>query len=228
MFCCQARSGDNSRVVSQPGQDDLSMSPNLIRHNNNPPPYLHHPPTCPCHLCHLPLLHSTLLGLLFSQAWSLVLKEDLSSALDLYTTAQQVHSLARTKVSGVERERLDQVQLRHLGQEGECLAWSRLWPEYDEMWSQVESLLGSSHHWMEAHPSLYVMCLEQRQSVLMLREKQVQQDMMRERRALVDQMNSLSCSPDVHLVTPVVSRKAKEGVGESVQCECSLYFLIHF
>ena len=68
------------------------MSPNLIRHNNNPPPYLHHLPTCPCHLCHLPLLHSTLLGLLFSQAWSLVLKEDLSSALGLYSTAHQVSS----------------------------------------------------------------------------------------------------------------------------------------
>ena len=190
------------------------MSPNLIRHNNNPPPYLHHPNTCPCHLCHLPLLHSTLLGLLFSQAWSLVLKEDLSSALGLYSTAQQVHSLARTKVTGTERERLDQVQLRHLGQEGECLAWSRLWPEYDEMWSQVESLLGSSQHWMEAHPSLYVMCLGQRQSVLMLREKQALVDMMREKEVMVDQMSSLSCSRDETKVTPVVSRKTADRIGE--------------
>ena len=109
---------------------------------------------------------------------------------------------------------MDQVQLRHLGQEGECLAWSRLWPEYDEMWSQVESLLGSSHHWMEAHPSLYVMCLGQRQSVLMLREKQALVDMMREKEVMVDQMSSLSCSRDETKVTPVVSRKTADRIGE--------------
>ena len=33
----QVKSTDNSRVVTLPGQEDLSMSPNLIRHNNNPP-----------------------------------------------------------------------------------------------------------------------------------------------------------------------------------------------
>ena len=33
----QVKATDNSRVVSLPGQEDLSMSPNLIRHNNNPP-----------------------------------------------------------------------------------------------------------------------------------------------------------------------------------------------
>ena len=77
------------------------MSPNLIRHNNNPPQHLHHPASCSCHLCDLPLLHSTLLGLLFSQAWSLVLKEDLTSALGVYSTAHQVYSLAREKVRGL-------------------------------------------------------------------------------------------------------------------------------
>ena len=211
----QVKATDNSRVVSLPGQEDLSMSPNLIRHNNNPPPYLDHPPTCSCPPCRLPLLHSTVIGLLFSQAWGLVLKQDLSAALGLYTTGQQVFRKARGKVAGGERDRLDQVFLDHLAQQGECLAWHRLWPEYDSLSVAVQTLLSSSHHWIQSQPSIYVRCLEQRHSVTMLREKVALQDMMRaeDTEDVVDMMSELSCSSDQIQVTPDVARKTSSRAG---------------
>ena len=99
--------------------------------------------------------------------------------------------------SGGERDRLDQLFLDHLAQQGECLAWHRLWPEYDKLSITVETLLKSSHHWMEFHPSIFVRCLEQRYSVTMLWEKVALQEMMRDgdTEEVVDMMSALSCSP---------------------------------
>ena len=193
------------------------MSPKLIRHNNNPPQYLHHAPDCPCELCHLPTLHFTILGLLFSQAWSLVLQEDVEAALGLYSTARQVSRLARLKCRpGPERERLEQLELRQLAQQGECLAWHRLWQEYDQLAADVSELLASSSYWMKSQPSLYVRCLEQSHSVTMLREKLALQEMVRET-DLADQLSSLSCSqdPSATQATPIVARKSESRVGKS-------------
>ena len=48
----------------------------------------------------------------------------------------------------------------------------------------------------------------------MLREKQALVDMMREKEVMVDQMSSLSCSRDETKVTPIVSRKTADRIGE--------------
>ena len=127
-------------------------------------------------------------------------------------------SRAQEKTSGRDREGLEQMQLRYLGQEGECLAWHRLWPEYDELLHSIQKLLSSSSHWVEAQPSLAVTCLEQSHSVTMLREKLALQDMMREEE-IVDRLNTLSCSNDEIQVTPDVSRKASSRIGNFVQIE---------
>ena len=95
------------------------------------------------------------MGLFYSQAWGLVLKQDLAAALGLFITGQQVYNKARGKVAGGERDRLDQVFMDHLAQQGECLAWHRLWPEYDSLSVTVQTLLSSSHHWLESHPSIF-------------------------------------------------------------------------
>ena len=144
-----------------------------------------------------------------------MLKQDLSAALGLYRTGQQVYSKAREKVRGGERDRLDQVFLDHLAQQGECLAWHRLWPEYDKLSLTVEKLLKSSHHWMEFHPSIFVRCLEQRYSVTMLREKAALQEMMGigDTEDVVDMMSALSCSTDEIQVTPDISRKTNSRAG---------------
>ena len=147
-----------------------------------------------------------------------MLKQDLSAALGLYRTGQQVYSKAREKVRGGERDRLDQVFLQHLAQQGECLAWHRLWPEYDNLSVTMQTLLTSSHHWLESHPSIYVSCLEQRYSVSMLREKVALQDMMRNEGTddMVDMMSSLSCSTDEIQVTPDISRKVNSRAGNVI------------
>ena len=158
------------------------------------------------------------MGLFFSQAWSLVLKQDLAAALGLFSTGQQVYNKAEGKVAGGERDRLDQVFLDHLAQQGECLAWHRLWPEYDSLSATVETLLRSCHHWVQSHPSIYVRCLEQRHSVTMLREKVALQDMMRaeDTEDVVDMMSTLSCSTDEIQVTPDISRKTTSRAGNGL------------
>ena len=116
---------------------------------------------------------------------------------------------------GGERDGLDQVFLHHLAQQGECLAWHRLWPEYDSLSLTMQTLLSSSHHWLESHPSIFVRCLEQRHSVSMLREKVALQDMMRNEGTddMVDMTSSLSCSTDEIQVTPDISRKVNSRAG---------------
>ena len=118
-------------------------------------------------------------------------------------------------MAGGERDRLDQVYLDHLAQEGECLAWHRLWPEYDQLSLTVETLLRSCHHWLQSHPSIYVRSLEQSYSVTMLREKVALQDMMRadDTEDVVDMMSTLSCSTDQIQVTPDISRKVNSRAG---------------
>ena len=118
-------------------------------------------------------------------------------------------------MEGGERDRLDQVFLDHLAQQGECLAWHRLWPEYDTLSLTVEKLLSSCHHWLESHPSIFVRCLEQRYSVTMLREKVALQEMMSDEdtEEVVDMMSALSCSTDEIQVTPDISRKASSRAG---------------
>ena len=154
------------------------------------------------------------MGLLYSQAWGLVLKQDLAAALGLFSTGQEVYNKARGKVAGGERDRLDQVFMDHLAQQGECLAWHRLWPEYDTLSATVETLLRSGQHWVQAHPSIYVRCLEQRYSVTMLREKVALQDMMRDDDLdVVDKMATLSCSTDEIQVTPDIARKTQSRAG---------------
>ena len=126
-----------------------------------------------------------------------------------------MHREARGKVTGVERDRLDQVVLHHLAQQGECLAWHRLWPEYDKLSLTVETLLSSSRHWLQSSPSIFVRCLEQRYSVTMLREKAALQEMMGvgDTEDVVDMMSALSCSTDEIQVTPDISRKTNSRAG---------------
>ena len=128
-------------------------------------------------------------------------------------------------MEGGERDRLDQVFLDHLAQQGECLAWHRLWPEYDTLSLTVEKLLKSSHHWLESHPSIFVRCLEQRYSVTMLREKVALQDMMRDEDTedVVDMMSALSCSTDEIQVTPDISRKASSRAGTGLLLVSGLF-----
>ena len=63
----QVSRADNALKVKLPGQNDLSMSPTLIRHNNNPPEFLHHPNPCSCPPCSLPSLFPVILRLMLSQ-----------------------------------------------------------------------------------------------------------------------------------------------------------------
>ena len=139
-------------------------------------------------------------------------------------------------MAGGERDRLDQVFLDHLAQEGECLAWHRLWPEYDQLSLTVETLLRSCHHWLQSHPSIYVRSLEQSYSVTMLREKVALQDMMRadDTEDVVDMMSTLSCSTDQIQVTPDISRKATSRAGNEwfleyfrIVLHCNLFTSSH-
>ena len=204
------------------------MSPSLMRHNNNPPSFLHHPDTCDCPPCSLPLLHQVILKIMFTQAWSLVLQEDVEQAKSTFALLHETFQLLSNKTeSAIKRQNIttdDQLEdLRYiymgcLLQEAECLAWHQLWDDVSEVnkkYSQVVNDISGSY--LDNNPSLLVWHAEQVRSCEMLREKEErrrrkeEEDMM-----MVTQMQSLLQCHDQQedVVTPECTKTTNSRIGQ--------------
>ena len=188
------------------------MSPTLIRHNNNPPDYLHHPDSCSCFPCSTPSLHRLILQLFFSQAWSLMLQQSVSEAKTVFSVGSDMFSAMLHKTGLVSQslkmrvhhleDSLCYTYLQCLLQAGECLAWHHLWSDYDTVDHKIRDVISKiSLLHLNSNPSALVWHREQRASVVYYRDNQDRIE--RRLETMMNQVSLLSPGEDqTSVVTP--------------------------
>ena len=222
---------DHSRVVTVPGQDDNSMSPTLVRLNNNHPDFLRHPATCGCLPCDQPRLHVLVLQLMMTSAWSLMLQEAVEEALQLFSLVRDTFPLllAKTKAAasraelcpGAAAEAEDSLRLAHLRcllQEAECLLWQGRWDSHPGLDTEMrDTIAATSPASLDTRPELVVWCEELRVSVAANTQRRLGRERrLREEAAMVTGMAALDCG-DTDLedaLTPDCSMVARSRIGK--------------
>ena len=237
MFDFKVSRDDHSKVVEMPGQDDQSMSPTLIRHNNNPPAFLTHPESCQCFPCSLPGLHSTILELFFDQSWSLMLEKDISEAKAVFAVAidmfPAVLNKAKHALKGLNSlpDLEDELSYKFLGcllQSGECLSWHHLWSDLDILDTKIRNVVGSiSKDFLESNPAHLVWYEELRSSVVYFRDNQDRIE--RSMEAMMKGMSLLSVSEEdqTKAVTPECTSSRQSRVGRFTFLHAHQKFTFH-
>lgn len=217
---------DKSRIVRTQGQTDLSMSPSLVRYNNNPPEFLQHPDSCSCLPCRLPRLHILLIRLMRNTASSLALQGDLEAAASQFSEAHGVYKqlIKKTQIAARNtdtEEHGDNLKLSYLEcliQEVECLAWRNKWDAYSKVETEMNELIATmTCGFLSSNPRLLVQVEEQRVSSRMMREKQgLAERRAKEETELVAKMASttLDCEASEEIeVTPGCDKASLSRIG---------------
>ena len=217
---------DKSRIVRTQGQTDLSMSPSLVRYNNNPPEFLQHPDSCSCLPCRLPRLHILLIRLMRNTASSLALQGDLEAAASQFSEAHGVYKqlIKKTQIAARNtdtEEHGDNLKLSYLEcliQEVECLAWRNKWDAYSKVETEMNELIATmTCGFLSSNPRLLVQVEEQRVSSRMMREKQgLAERRAKEETELVAKMASttLDCEASEEMeVTPGCDKASLSRIG---------------
>ena len=219
------------------GQTDLSMSPSLVRYNNNPPEFLQHPDSCSCLPCRLPRLHILMLRLMRNTASSLALQGDLEAAASQFAEAHSVYKqlLKKTQIAYSNTNTVDHgdhLKLSYLEcliQEVECLAWRHKWDAYSKVESEINELIATmTCGFLSNNPRLLVQVEEQRVSARMMREKQRRAERKAaEETELVAKMASttLDCEAEEEIeVTPGCDKASLSRIGRFI---LYLHFILH-